>query len=114
MKYREASKKLKTLGCEELPRRGAGHTAFGIIQRMERSLHYLIGGKGFETRYTEGGHSSIRVGLARVFEYEISEIKDPEENSEFCFEMCQSKRVGEEDWVVGGEEVSDIIVLQGI
>ena len=24
MKYREASKKLKSLGCEELPRRGAG------------------------------------------------------------------------------------------
>jgi mRNA interferase HicA len=24
MKYREASKKLKALGCEELPRRGAG------------------------------------------------------------------------------------------
>ena len=24
MKYREASKKLKVLGCEELPRRGAG------------------------------------------------------------------------------------------
>lgn len=24
MKYREASKKLKTLGCEELPRRGEG------------------------------------------------------------------------------------------
>ena len=24
MKYREASKKLKAIGCEELPRRGAG------------------------------------------------------------------------------------------
>jgi len=24
MKYREASRKLKTLGCEELPRRGSG------------------------------------------------------------------------------------------
>jgi predicted RNA binding protein YcfA (HicA-like mRNA interferase family) len=24
MKYREASKKLKSLGCQELPRRGAG------------------------------------------------------------------------------------------
>jgi hypothetical protein len=41
--------------------------------------------KRFETWYIEGGHSSVRVGLAGISECEVREITNSEENSEFCF-----------------------------
>ena len=43
MKYREIAKKLKALGCEQLPAVAKDRTASGIIQLTERLLPCQIG-----------------------------------------------------------------------
>jgi predicted RNA binding protein YcfA (HicA-like mRNA interferase family) len=43
MKYREAVKKLKKLGCQELPRRGKGSHRIWYNPETDELLHFLIG-----------------------------------------------------------------------
>ena len=85
MKYREVSKKLKALGCEELPRRGAGsHRVWHNLKNGKIAPLPDWGRERFETWYVTSGDSSIGIGLERVYGIEVIAAR---ENSEIFSEL---------------------------